>query len=306
MTDRDQLGDHDRLDALRRHLRQMGPGAIAVSGGVDSLTLAVVAHRLHPERTEIFHALSPAVPPEATERVSGYASREDWTLRLVDAGEFGDDDYLRNPVQRCYFCKRHLYDSIASHTRLPIMSGTNLDDLDDFRPGLRAAADHRVLHPYVEAGIGKTSVRRLAASLGLVDIAELPAQPCLSSRVETGIRIDPDSLRRVNRIERELTAALGSPVIRCRVRHDGIAIELDGAVLRSLTDTDRTGIRQRVTAAWPGQSVVITEYRRGSAFLGPPVKTSVQEAAITSGDRAPAAGGPRVTATRPVTHVEQP
>src|SRR5579863_24109 len=83
--------------------------AVAVSGGVDSVTLATFAHRAESSRVEMFHAVSPAVPDEATERVESLATDEGWRLRIVEAGEFADANYLANPVDRCFFCKSNLY-----------------------------------------------------------------------------------------------------------------------------------------------------------------------------------------------------
>ena len=128
-----------------------------------------------------------------------------WRLTEVDAGEFADPAYRANPVNRCYFCKTNLYDRIAHVTEGPIASGANLDDLGDYRPGLIAAAEHRVRHPFVEAGMDKAAVRALARDFDLADISELPAQPCLSSRVETGIAISASDLAFVARMERALT-----------------------------------------------------------------------------------------------------
>jgi len=255
------------LDRLEQQLRRVGPGAVAVSGGVDSMTLAVVAHRLRPDSVEVFHAVSPAVPPEGTERVRRYADREGWALRLIDAGEFDDENYLNNPTRRCYYCKTNLYGAIAAQTSLTVMSGTNLDDLGDFRPGLLAAEQHGVIHPYVNSEIDKNAVRQVATVLGLTDLAALPAAPCLASRVQTGIPIAADSLGKVNRTEQELTELLNPKTIRCRVRHDGIAIELDEATLVSLSAALRAQVRERVTAAWPNQTVHFTSYKQGSAFL---------------------------------------
>ena len=113
----------------------------------------------------------------------------------IDAGEFADPRYRANPVNRCYFCKHNLYGTIATRFEGTILSGTNTDDLGDFRPGLKAADEHRVRHPFVEAGLAKSDVRALARELRLDDLAELPAAPCLSSRVETGIAVEPVALR---------------------------------------------------------------------------------------------------------------
>ena len=86
-----------------------GPLAVAVSGGVDSLTLATFVHRAAGSRVEMFHAVSPAVPGDATARVELLAAAQGWRLRMVDAGEFTDETYLANPVDRCFFCKTNLY-----------------------------------------------------------------------------------------------------------------------------------------------------------------------------------------------------
>ncbi len=257
-----RLGDlHDVLDGFGRI-------AVAVSGGVDSMTLATVTHRRVADAT-MFHAVSPAVPPEATERVRAYAGREGWRLRVVDAGEYDDPDYRANPVNRCFHCKRNLYGTIAGLTDVPIASGTNLDDLGDFRPGLVAAERHGVRHPFVEAGIDKATVRRVAAGLGLDDIADLPAAPCLSSRIETGIAIDADSLAFVHRVERLLTDGLSPRTVRCRVRDAGIVVELDPDALARLAE--RPDLKDDVAAASVrggyGAAVGFTAYRMGSAFL---------------------------------------
>src|SRR5512144_74531 len=95
-----------RLQALERQLRELGQVAIAVSGGVDSMTLAVVAGRtLGTPPCEMFHSVSPAVPAAATARVRRYATREGWSLQLLKAGEFADPAYLNNPADRCFYCK---------------------------------------------------------------------------------------------------------------------------------------------------------------------------------------------------------
>ncbi|MBF0256079.1 MAG: ATPase, partial [Gammaproteobacteria bacterium] len=97
---------------LSQLLAQIGPLKLACSGGVDSLTLALLAHRLLGERALICHAISPAVPTEATERVQQLAAAEGWNLQLLDAGEFADPDYLANPYDRCFHCKSHLYGAL--------------------------------------------------------------------------------------------------------------------------------------------------------------------------------------------------
>ncbi|MBV9491425.1 MAG: adenine nucleotide alpha hydrolase [Verrucomicrobia bacterium] len=256
-------------------LQRLRPVAIAVSGGVDSLTLATLAGRVLPPGTcSIFHAVSPAVPPEATERVRALAQREAWQLTVFDAGEFGNEDYRENPVNRCFHCKHSLYESIRRLTLATILSGTNRDDLGEYRPGLEAARLFGVHHPYVEAGLSKVTVRQLAAHLGLEGIAELPAAPCLASRVETGIRIEAATLRLVHRVEQLVGARLKPKVIRCRIRRSAIVVELDPRTLAQLSENGRLSLTEGILGLLeleapvpPGIDIRYEAYRLGSAFL---------------------------------------
>lgn len=264
------------IDSLDRVLDSLGAIAVAVSGGVDSLTLATLAHRRMAVPVQMFHAASPAVPAQATERVKVLGAREGWNLTLVDAAEFSDPQYRANPVNRCFYCKSHLYDAIAGHTTSQIVSGTNLDDLGEYRPGLDAAKSREVRHPYVEAGIGKQSLRAIARSLGLGEIAELPASPCLSSRIETAIVIEPDVLELVNSIETYVRRFIGAATVRCRVRADGMVIELDAASLAALSGPTEADIRANAMSYMDrsGRSYTLAfeAYRNGSAFVHEPAK----------------------------------
>ena len=271
----DSPGAESRIALLRRVFEEIGRAAVAVSGGVDSMTLAVVAHRAIGGSATMLHAVSAAVPADATERVRRYARREGWRLEPVDAGELLDARYVANPVNRCYFCKTNLYSTIAplAGAGTTVVSGTNTDDLGDFRPGLAAAAEHAVRHPYVECGIGKSGVRAIATRLGLHDLAELPAAPCLSSRVETGIAIDPRVLTAIDACERLVRDATGAATVRCRVRHDAVVVELDDAALDALDASRRAvlvgEVRERMAAAGVSRKLRFEPYRMGSAFLRP-------------------------------------
>ncbi|MCB2101037.1 MAG: adenine nucleotide alpha hydrolase [Rhodobacterales bacterium] len=250
------------VDELRRH----DGLTIAVSGGIDSMTLAYVAHRFGGRPVRVAHAVSPAVPPLATERVKTYAAREGWTLNVIEAGEFADPAYRANPVNRCYFCKSHLYDRIRELTDGPIASGANADDLGDYRPGLEAAAERGIVHPFVAAGIDKAGIRAIARHHGLNDISELPAQPCLASRVETGIGIEAGDLAFIDAMERTLRHDLAATeTVRCRLTHAGVVIEVGAGAEAAHAALAATAARLCSQGGRPFAGV--RAYRRGSAFL---------------------------------------
>ena len=261
------------VSALNTVLDDIGRAAVAVSGGVDSMTLALLAGRRSGADCAMFHAVSPAVPAEATARVQEYAVREGWRLTVLDAGEFDDPAYRANPANRCFYCKTNLYGALAARTDATLLSGTNVDDLGDWRPGLKAAEEHGVRHPFVEAGIDKAQVRSIAAGLGFDDLARLPAAPCLSSRIETGLRVEADDLASVHAAERYLARKLRPETVRCRRRKAGIVIELDEPTLGALSASRRAALGAAVAGMFETNDrtrpVSFAPYRTGSAFLRP-------------------------------------
>ena len=254
------------IEAVGRRLDDLGRVAVAVSGGIDSLTLSTLAARRLGERAEMFHSVTSSVPPEATRRTRELAQRLGWRLHVIDAREFAREDYLSNPVNRCFHCKQSLYAEIARHTHAQVLSGANADDLGEYRPGLDAARDANVLHPFVEANVNKAAIRRMARELGLGDLAEIPASPCLSSRVETGIRIHAPTLQRIDAVEREIRRRTNAHAVRCRVRATGIVVELDAQSLQALDATERASIAAIVAAHFDA-APTFEPYRTGSAFL---------------------------------------
>jgi uncharacterized protein len=178
---------------------------------------------------------------------------------------------MSNPANRCFYCKTSLYGAIRPHTAAQMVSGTNLDDLGEYRPGLIAAKQYGVRHPFVEAQIDKQGVRSISRHLGLGDVAELPASPCLSSRIETGIAIDPVMLGCVHESERLVDRELAPKTVRCRVRARGVVIELDEMSLASLSLARRPTLTSQVRALFERAGfdfdVTFAPYRVGSAFL---------------------------------------
>ncbi len=249
---------------LEDRLRSLGRFAVAVSGGVDSLTLAALAWSLRPAvDVSLYFADSAAVPGHARRRVHDVAVARGWHVHVLDAGEVDDPAYQNNPVDRCYHCKSHLFDAVKQRTDVPVCTGANLDDTSDFRPGRIAARERDVCEPFVDAGYTKDDVRALARDLDLGDIAELPASPCLSSRVETGVAIDHALLQVIDAVEGAVRD-LGSRVVRCRIRKSAAVIEHDGLIADDVVIAAATPLLHVHGLRLPVQA---SGYRQGSAFL---------------------------------------
>jgi len=265
----DEIKVHiSRLEELIRKLR---PLAVAVSGGIDSMLLAYITNRVLGLESQMYHARSPAVPEDAVRRMADYSRKYYWNMMYIDATEFSDNDYLTNPVNRCYFCKSNLYGKIRKLTTYNIASGTNQDDMGDYRPGLKAAAENNVYHPFVECGINKRLIRNIAEYFSLTNLSRLPASPCLSSRVETGIRIDAACLSMIDDIETSIRRLIPTGNIRLRIRKAGPYIEIDEVQLKKqdlrVKNQILSMVNEKLTRNGFQGVVDIEPYRMGSTFI---------------------------------------
>ncbi len=253
-----------------------GPLYIALSGGIDSLTLMTVAASVRLAPTIAMHAVSAAVPIEATERCRQLAKQNGWQLQEIDALEFENANYVNNPLNRCYYCKSSLFTAIAAcrdaSGQATIATGTNTDDLGDFRPGLKAAAEHDVWQPYVEAGVDKNTIRRIALAQGLGELSELPAAPCLSSRVETGISINANDLRLIHQVEKLITQMTEPGDIRCRIFKKGVSVQLpQNNPVFQMPEVHRDAVRKvnELCSSADKRFTGFEPYVKGSAFIKP-------------------------------------
>lgn len=195
---------------------------VAFSGGVDSSLVAYIAnHLLGCERTVSVISDSPSLKRSDLEEAKAFCRSHRIPIKIIETREIENPDYFLNPSNRCYFCKHTLYSDLqpmaSEISGSWILNGTNMDDLGDYRPGLKAADKFGVYSPLADCGLNKDAVRELAFALGL-ECWDKPASPCLSSRIAYGQPVTREKLRQVEDAETLLGRA-GFPI--ARLRHFG-------------------------------------------------------------------------------------
>lgn len=234
----------DRLTALLSGWKRV---AVAFSGGVDSAAVAKSAHLALGENAVAVTAVSPSLASGELETAREVAARVGIRHEILTTSEFDRPGYVANASNRCYFCKTELYGRIEQERgRLGftvIANGANLDDRGDHRPGMKAASEHAVRSPLIEAGLTKADVRNLAKRWDL-PVWDKPASPCLSSRVAYGVEVTPARVSRIDAAERFLREELGLRELRVRLEANDLArIEVPTAALPRLAEA---GMRERI------------------------------------------------------------
>jgi len=227
-----------KLQRLRECFGEMRSVMVAFSGGVDSTFVLRVAHDAIADRVLALTTTSPTMPDD--DRLNAIAMAQALGARhlMVESNELEIPGYAGNPVNRCYLCKHNLFTVCEEKARelgiVTIVDGLNLDDLNDYRPGIRAAAEMRVRHPLVETELTKAEIRELSRALGL-PTWDRPASPCLSSRFPYGTQITLEGLRCVERGEKVLRS-LGFNVARVRYHGDVARIEVEISEIGRMLD----------------------------------------------------------------------
>jgi pyridinium-3,5-biscarboxylic acid mononucleotide sulfurtransferase len=223
-----------KLADLRDLFAEMQCALIAYSGGIDSTLVAKIAYDVLGDRALAVTAKSPSLLPEELEDATIQAATIGIAHRVVETHEMENPNYASNPVNRCYFCKSELHDTLkplALELGYPyVVDGVNADDLQDYRPGIQAAKERGARSPLAELGISKMEVREIARSIGL-PWWNKPAQPCLSSRFPYGEEITIPKLNRVGRAEIYLRK-LGYENVRVRSTGDTAKIELPAELIQ--------------------------------------------------------------------------
>ena len=215
-----------KRDRLLEILSSYGRVAVAFSAGVDSTVVAQAAHLACGENSVAVTAVSLSLAAGEQEEAEQLAARIGIRHLVVPTHEFSDPNYLKNPVNRCYFCKTELYTrliELAPTLGVDVLAnGANLDDRGDYRPGMQAANEFQVRSPLIEAECTKDDVRELARMWNL-PVWDKPATPCLSSRIAYGVEVTPERVRRIDQAERFLKGQLNVRELRVRCEANDLA-----------------------------------------------------------------------------------
>jgi uncharacterized protein len=228
------LSPENRAVELKTYFSRYEGAIIAYSGGVDSALLAYVAHLVFGKNMLAALADSPSLARREYRHALAFAQNHDIPFQIIYTREMQNPFYASNLGDRCYHCKKALFERIEvlrrqpgnpfSDSTWPIFYGVNLDDLGDYRPGIQAADEAAIIAPYIELKMDKTAIRSVCAFFDL-DIANKPAMPCMASRIAYGQEVTVEKLKQVEDAE-DFLRELGLQVLRVRHHGDTARIEI--------------------------------------------------------------------------------
>lgn len=218
---------------------------VALSGGVDSAVVALAAYRALGKGALAVTADYKTLAEEELATARRVAEEIGISHRVVEYDELENPDFVKNDAMRCYHCRTELGERLAAEAsragiRL-IVDGTNLDDLSDYRPGIRALREHGVRSPMVELGIDKTEVRRIAEEFGL-SVYDKPSNSCLASRIPAGTAVTYEKLRKIESSEIAVKTILGVRQLRVRDHGEVARIEVGRDEMGKIFDVEKLAL----------------------------------------------------------------
>lgn len=213
---------------LKKIISDMGNVIVAYSGGVDSSYLMDVSNDVLGDKALAVMSFSPSVAEDDRQDAVNLAKKKNWNYKIINTQEMEDENYVKNDINRCFFCKDELYGKLVELSdELDfdwVLNGSNLDDKGDYRPGMNAAKLHKVRSPLIEAEFTKKDIRDYAEKRNL-DTWDKPASPCLSSRLPYGTKVTMEALLMVSKSEKYLRS-LGFRIVRVRHYDQKALIEI--------------------------------------------------------------------------------